>query len=117
MSSLLPNDAALSQRAWSWLLRNVILPGGDVAAGQSLMPRLRLIEDAQWWDRARLTAYRDRALRDLIQVAYNEVPFYRRLLDEAAVSSLLMLRPANRVLKKCDGVLAAILGKAPHVGT
>lgn len=49
------------------------------------MARLRFLERAQWWDTGRLLQERDRRFERLIQVAYSEVPFYRRLMDAAGV--------------------------------
>jgi phenylacetate-CoA ligase len=75
----------LRERSWSWLLRRVILPIGDLAFGQKMMKRLRFLEEAQWWDSERLHTWRDRSLSSLIKVAYKEVPFYRDLMDSAGI--------------------------------
>jgi phenylacetate-CoA ligase len=76
----------LSDRTWSWLLRTLILPLGDRAFGQRMIHRLRFLEQAQWWDRERLHACRDRALNRMVTIAYREVPFYRQLMDKSRVS-------------------------------
>jgi phenylacetate-CoA ligase len=75
----------LTQRSWYWLLRNIVLPTGDLALGHRMIKRLRFLEDAQWWDSDRLNDYRDRSLRSLIHLAYQEVPFYRGLMRNAGV--------------------------------
>jgi phenylacetate-coenzyme A ligase PaaK-like adenylate-forming protein len=75
----------LKQRSRSWLLRNVILPFGDLAFGQRMMKRLRFLEEAQWWDMEHLYGFRDRSLVSLMEVAYQQVPFYRELMDHAGV--------------------------------
>jgi len=80
-------------RPWSWLLKRVILPAGDMALGQRMMQRLRFLNDAQWWQPERLSAYRDRALRSLIEVSYREVPFYRTLMREAGVTPADIVGP------------------------
>ena len=49
------------------------------------MKRLRFLEEAQWWDVGRLYEYRDCSLRSLINIAYREVPFYRKLMNNAGV--------------------------------
>src|ERR687885_889744 len=85
----------LRRRSRSWLLRNVILPLGDLAFGQGLMRRLRFLEEAQWWDAERLRASRDRSLASLIEVAYGEVPFYRALMDGAGVKPGDVRRPQD----------------------
>lgn len=75
----------LTRRAYSWLLEHVVLPAGDLHWRQHLLQRLRELRAAQWFPRAQLHADRDRALQTLAQVSYAEVPFYRRLFDEAGV--------------------------------
>ena len=52
------------------------------------MKRLRFLEKAQWWDAERLHSYRDQALRSLLKVAYEEVPFYRDLMDKAGITPM-----------------------------
>jgi phenylacetate-coenzyme A ligase PaaK-like adenylate-forming protein len=73
----------LRRSSWAWLLKNFFLPAGDLAFGQKMMKRLSFLEEAQWWQRERLHSFRDQCLRDLIQVAYAEVPYYRELMDQA----------------------------------
>ena len=53
--------------------------------GQRLIRRLRFLEKAQWWERERLHAHRDRSLATLMAVAYNEVPLYKELMTTAGV--------------------------------
>lgn len=67
------------------LLEAVVLPLGDRILRQKMMRRLRFLREAQWWDRGKLCDYRDRLLRRVVQVAYSETPFYRRLWDAAGV--------------------------------
>lgn len=74
------------ERAWSWFLSRAALPAGDVLFGQRMIRRLRFLECAQWWDRERLLATRDAAVRALVRTAYHEVPFYRDLMDGAGVA-------------------------------
>lgn len=75
----------LRQRSWGQILRSIILPAGDRLFGQQMISRLRFLEQAQWWDQARLYAHRDQLLRSLIMTAYQEVPFYQTLLDSCHV--------------------------------
>ena len=69
-----------------WLLRNTVLPLGDLALGQRMMARLQYLEAAQWWDRARIVSHQNRLLADVVRTAYQEVPFYRNLLRENSVT-------------------------------
>lgn len=78
--------AILRQRSWSWLLRNVVLPAGELAFRQRLITRLRFLEQAQWWEPSQLEEYRDRAVKRLINVAYDEVPVYRESMSGAGIT-------------------------------
>ena len=106
----------LKQRSWSWLLRNAILPAGDLAFGQGLMARLRFLEEAQWWDPERLSVYRDHALSSLLKVAYDEVPFYRNLMNDAGTKPDDIRRPSD--LWRLPVVTKKALGADyPHLTT
>lgn len=83
----------LGQRSWSWLLKRVLLPAGDLALGQRMIKRLRFLEQAQWWEPERLAEYRDRKLTSLMEVAFREVPFYRQLMKDAGVEPGDIRRP------------------------
>src|SRR5262249_8455988 len=50
-----------------------------------MMERLSFLEKAQWWEPERLHNHRDSSLSMLMKVAYEEVPFYRSLMDKARV--------------------------------
>jgi phenylacetate-CoA ligase len=65
--------------AYPALLERAVLPIGDRLVGQRMMTRLRFLRQAQWWDPERLEMERTRQLRNLLAVAYREVPFYRSL--------------------------------------
>ncbi|HET7564449.1 MAG TPA: AMP-binding protein [Gemmatimonadaceae bacterium] len=73
-------------RSWSWIVRHGILPIGDRLFGQRMMQRLALLERAQWWPPERVHAQRDAAVRALLRTAYDEVPFYRRIMRDAGVT-------------------------------
>ena len=75
----------LKLQSWCWVLRNVILPIGDIAFGQRMMKRLRFLEQAQWWSLERLHDHRDRLLRSVVDIAYGEVSFYRALMQDSGV--------------------------------
>jgi phenylacetate-CoA ligase len=84
-----------SQRGWTWVLRNVLLPAGDRFFRQGVMRRLRLLEEAQWWPTERLHEHRDRALSKLAGMIYEQVPFYRELMDETGVGPSDIRRPED----------------------
>jgi len=80
---------------WTAVLRGLVLPAGDAVLGQRMMRRLRHLEKAQWWDPDRVAAARDRALAELVRVAYAEVPFYRDHLDAAGVDPRAIATPRD----------------------
>ncbi|HTY18866.1 MAG TPA: phenylacetate--CoA ligase family protein [Myxococcota bacterium] len=46
----------------------------------------RLLQESQWWPRERIEAYQNEQLRRLIDHAYRNVPYYRRVFDERGLS-------------------------------
>ena len=67
------------------LLRNLILPLGDRLFGQNMMARLKFLESAQYWPREKIISKQSNDLQNLIQIAYHEVPFYQKLLDDKGI--------------------------------
>jgi phenylacetate-CoA ligase len=79
------DDSIVKKRAhdlWSWGLQNLILPGGDFLARQGMIRHLKCIKNAQWWSRDEVLRFQTKALQDLVEIAYREVPFYRACMDE-----------------------------------
>lgn len=70
---------------YSQICRHVILPLGDRVAGLRVMRHLRFYERSQYWPTERLSKERDRLLRETVETAYAEVPFYRALYDRHRV--------------------------------
>ncbi len=71
---------------YPWALRHLLLPAGDWATSQGILPRLQFLREAQWWPADRIDHWRSAQLRQLVRTAYSEVPFYRHLFDSAGVS-------------------------------
>ncbi len=67
------------------LLRNIILPTGDLLFGQRMVQRLRFLEKAQYWDEGQIRDFQNQELKKLISIVYREVPMYRQLIDEAQI--------------------------------
>jgi len=99
-----------NRRLYSWMLRRLLLPVGDAVFQQSLIRRLRFLEDAQWWSREALCGARDAKLMELVHIAYHEVPFYRRLFDANKVGWDAIRRPAD--LRKLPIVTKAMIRPA-----
>lgn len=109
------NHSRLRERSRRWLLRNLMLPLGDVAYGQGMMRRLRFLERAQWWDIDRLSANRDSLLAELMKLAW-EVPFYRSHMDKAGIKPNDIRHP--RDLSKLPIVTKDMLRPGyPHLTT
>ncbi len=88
------------------------MPAGDLYFRQKLMPRLRFLEQAQWWDREKLYQERERRLRRLVRVAAAEVPFYRDLFERARVNSDEIRSPED--LRRLPVLTKAMLRASPH---
>ena len=87
--------AQLRKNSWAWLLKRVLLPVGDLASGQKMMRRLSFLEEAQWMPSEQLYSIRDQSLSELIKLVYNEVPFYRELMDKASVKPAEIQKAAD----------------------
>ena len=74
-----------AERTRHWLLSNVILPASDLVLRQSMIGRLRALEEAQWWDSDRISQERDRLVAAVVATAYRDVPLYRELMDAAGI--------------------------------
>ena len=61
-------------------IRNLVLPAGDLLFGQRMMSRLKFLEKAQFLSQQELNNCQDKSLRSLIQIACDEVPFYRDVM-------------------------------------
>lgn len=54
--------------------------------GRECSEEYRRIMDSQWWSQARLVADSFRAFRRIVSVAYEGVPYYRKLFDRRGIS-------------------------------
>ena len=67
------------------LLRDYILPVGDLFFGQRMIQRLNYLEKNQFLTSQLIASQQSLALEKLITVAYNEVPLYRNLMEERGI--------------------------------
>jgi phenylacetate-CoA ligase len=88
----------LRQNSWSWFLKQVIFPLGDLVAGQKMMHRLSYLEKAQWWEPDRIAQIRNQSLSQLMSIAFTEVPYYRELIEQTGVRAKEFRTPGD--LKK-----------------
>jgi phenylacetate-CoA ligase len=70
-----------------------IWPGIPSGAGATLMGLQFQLEQSQWWPQETLAAMQSRQLQCLLQHAYQTVPYYNRVFDEAAVDTTQPLSP------------------------
>jgi len=61
----------------------------DLSRGTKTMKCLNELEKSQWWSRDKVLELQNQRLRQLVQHAYDNVPYYRRLFDDRA------LRPSD----------------------
>src|SRR5262245_5591906 len=55
------------------------------AAGFGLTQALRLLEESQRWERARIDRLRDEKLVRLVEAAHAKSPYYRQMMDAQGV--------------------------------
>jgi phenylacetate-CoA ligase len=67
---------------WSWGLKNLIIPGGDFIVRHGMMRHLKFLKDAQWWSRDEVLGFQSKALQNLVEIAYRDVPLYRALMEQ-----------------------------------
>ncbi len=65
-----------------WLVNRVIFPLQERLKGKPTLARLRELEQTQWLAPETLRELQFRRLRRHLEFAYQEVPYYKRLLDE-----------------------------------
>lgn len=68
-------------------LRSFLLPIGDFAFGQKMISRLNYLEDAQWWSRPKIIDQQNQSFSKLLKVAYEEIPFYRQIMQANGIRS------------------------------
>jgi phenylacetate-CoA ligase len=67
------------------LVRHLFGPALDFARGTRAMRLLKEMEATQWWPRDRILALQDERLGELVRYAYDNVPYYRTLLDQGGL--------------------------------
>lgn len=68
------------------LVRHFFGPALDFARGTRAMRLLKELEATQWWPRDRILALQDERLRKLVRHAYDNVPYYRALLEQGGLT-------------------------------
>ena len=63
------------------LASRIVFPLHERLKGHRSVSVRRAMERSQWWDPERLAGYRLERLRALLERAYHQVPYYRRVMD------------------------------------
>ena len=80
--------------AWKWFVKN-FMRFGDRLSGHNMFSRLDFLEKVQWWNQEQIREYQQQTLQSLIAVAYNEVPFYRQLMDDSKIKPEEIRKPSD----------------------
>jgi phenylacetate-CoA ligase len=71
--------------SYSHLAKASIYPLGDLALGTNIMEALRELEESQWWTERQTKSLQEEKLGNVLEHAYQNVPYYRPKLDELGV--------------------------------
>ena len=67
---------------YNFLARHMMAPALDFFRRTATMQCLGELEESQWWARERILELQSERLRYLVNYAYDNVPYYRRIFDE-----------------------------------
>lgn len=70
---------------YNFIAKHIFAPSLDLIRGTNTIPKLRDLEQSQWWPRDKIIELQSQRLRYLIQYAYSDVPYYRNILDERSL--------------------------------
>jgi len=70
---------------YRFIARHIFAPVLDYSRGTRTMKCLEELEKSQWWPRDRILELQNQRLRQLVEYAYNNVPYYRGVFDERAL--------------------------------
>ena len=71
---------------YSYLAEKIVYPLGDMALGTSVVKYYHWLQKTQWWPPEKLIELQNTKLQVLINHAYQNVPYYRRLCDERGLT-------------------------------
>lgn len=76
----------MKQTLYSQIANTVLFPVLDSVRGISISKQMRFLEESQWWSRTQMQAYQGQQLHALMTHAYANVPYYRRVMQERALT-------------------------------
>lgn len=96
---------------YEYLFENVVFPLGAAITGSPLPRYYADLQKSQWLSPAEIQAMQNTKLQRLIQHAYENVPYYRRVMDERGLKPEDITTPAD--LKKLPVLTKAIIRAQP----
>lgn len=73
-------------KMYSKILEHLLFPAVEWKYGMNIREKLYELEETQWWGTAQLEEIQNERLRRLIKHAYENVPYYRRILDKKGLT-------------------------------
>jgi phenylacetate-CoA ligase len=70
---------------YNFLAKNIFAPSLDLVRGTKTIRNFQELEQSQWWPRAKILELQGQRLRNLIQHAYDTVPYYRNIFDKRSL--------------------------------
>jgi phenylacetate-CoA ligase len=70
----------------NFITESIILPLSDIAVGHNIKMQLHFLQESQWWSVDQLINYQNEKLRILIRHAYQNVPYYKDIMDERGLA-------------------------------
>lgn len=71
---------------YSYIAKNMFLPLSDSILGTSVSNKLHFLEKSQWWKPEYLEEFQNKKLREILNHAYNNVPYYHDLLKSLSLT-------------------------------
>ena len=76
------------------IFQKIIFPIAELASGTTIQKKLKFLLKSQYWSRKKIEEYQNKRLKELMEHAYTNVPYYTRLFDK------LGLKPSDIKTKK-----------------
>jgi phenylacetate-CoA ligase len=72
-------------KMYSLLAKYIIYPLGDIVLGTNIVKSLQQLEQSQWWNEQQIKKLQEEKLRKLLEHAYLNVPYYRKMFDRQGI--------------------------------
>jgi len=76
------------------IFQKIIFPIAELYSGTTIQKKLKFLLKSQYWSRKKIEGYQNKRLRELMEHAYTNVPYYTKLFDK------LRLKPSDIKTKK-----------------